>query len=120
MKKYLIEFIGTFFLVLVVAMTGNPLAIGAFLVAMVYAGGPISGAHYNHAVTLAVHLVGKISRQEALKYIGTQFVAAIAAAAVYFSLHQTLFLPHPAVQTSFVTAFLIELLFTFLLVHTIL
>ncbi len=54
MNKYITEFIGTFFLVLTIGLTGNPIAIGAALMVMVYAGGHISGAHYNPAVTLAV------------------------------------------------------------------
>ena len=62
MKKYLVEFIGTFFLVIsiVLAVGGNagnlaPIAIGTVLIAVIYAGGHISGAHYNPAVTLAVY-----------------------------------------------------------------
>jgi len=51
--KLLTELIGTFFLVLVVLPTGNPLAIGAVLMVMVYMGRHISGPHYNPAVTRA-------------------------------------------------------------------
>lgn len=66
MKKYLTEFIGTFFLVLTVGLcvikpdAGGlaPLAIGSALMIMVYAGGHVSGGHYNPAVTLAVWLRG--------------------------------------------------------------
>ena len=47
MRNYITEFVGTFFLMLVIALTGNPLAIGAVLMVMVFAGGHISGAHYN-------------------------------------------------------------------------
>ncbi len=62
MKKYVVEFIGTFFLVLTIGMVViepgagalAPLAIGSALAVMVYAGGHISGGHYNPAVTLAV------------------------------------------------------------------
>ncbi|MCI0408976.1 MAG: aquaporin, partial [Acidobacteria bacterium] len=62
MNKYLVEFIGTFFLVLTIGFAVlepgagplAPLAIGSALMVMVYAGGHISGAHYNPAVTLAV------------------------------------------------------------------
>jgi len=61
MRKYITEFIGTFFLVLVVALTGNALAIGATLMVMIFAGGHISGAHYNPAVTLAVWIRGKVT-----------------------------------------------------------
>lgn len=69
-KKYLVEFVGTFFPVATignVVMTPNdagtlaPLAIGAVLMAMVFAGGHVSGAHYNPAVTIAVHLAGAYS-----------------------------------------------------------
>ena len=67
MKKYIVEFIGTFFLVLTICMSviGGagvmaPLAIGSALMVMVFAGGHISGAHYNPAVTLAVYLRGKL------------------------------------------------------------
>ncbi len=120
MNKYIVEFIGTFFLVLVVALTGNPLAIGAFLIAMVYAGGYISGAHYNPAVTFAMYLIGKIKQDEAVKYIGIQMIAGLVAAILYSFLKGRFFLPEPAAQTTWLNAFVIEVLFTFLLVHTIL
>lgn len=64
MTKYLVEFIGTFFLVLTIGLAvANagplaPLAIGSVLMVMVHAGGHVSGAHYNPAVTLAVFLRG--------------------------------------------------------------
>jgi aquaporin Z len=88
MKKYLVEFIGTFFLVLAVGMnvidpgTGSlaPLAIGATLMVMVYAGGHISGGHYNPAVTLAVWLRGRCPQSDVLPYMGSQFAGGIVAA----------------------------------------
>lgn len=87
MKKYITEFIGTFFLVLTVGLTviggaGNmaPLAIGAALMIMVYAGGHISGGHYNPAVTLAVLIRGRISVAEAIPYMIVQVIGAVAAA----------------------------------------
>src|SRR5919197_437112 len=66
-RSYLTEFIGTFFLVLTIgcSVLGKvpmaPLAIGAVLMVMVYAGGHVSGAHYNPAVTLAVLVRGRIA-----------------------------------------------------------
>jgi len=77
---YITEFIGTFFLVLVVALTGNAAAIGVTLMVMVFAGGHISGAHYNPAVTLAVLIRGKVSSRDAIIYIVVQIMAAIVAA----------------------------------------
>jgi aquaporin Z len=82
MGKYITEFIGTFFLVLVVALTGNAADIGVVLGVMVFAGGHISGAHYNPAVTIAVLIRGKITPYDAGVYIIVQLVAAVAAALV--------------------------------------
>jgi len=82
MRKYITEFIGTFFLVLVVALTGNAAAIGATLMVMVFAGGHISGAHYNPAVTLGVLIRGKVSAGDAIGYIIAQVIAAIVAALI--------------------------------------
>jgi len=79
-RKYITEFIGTFFLVLVVALTGNPAAIGVTLMVMIFAGAHISGAHYNPAVTLAVLIRGKVSPQDAIIYMVVQVMAAIVAA----------------------------------------
>jgi aquaporin Z len=87
MKKYLVEFIGTFFLVFTVCMAGTfagnlaPLAIGSALMIMVYAGGHISGGHYNPAVTTAVYIRGgNIELKDALMYMVFQILAAIVAA----------------------------------------
>jgi hypothetical protein len=88
MKKYLVEFIGTFFLVLTVGMTViapgagalAPLAIGSALMIMVYAGGHVSGGHYNPAVTLAVWLRGRCSIKDVPFYLIAQILAAMAAA----------------------------------------
>ena len=89
MRKYLTELIGTFFLVLTIGMTviggkGDfaPIAIGAILMAMVFAGGYISGAHYNPAVTLAVLIRGKISAGDAVVYMIVQIAGGCAAGLV--------------------------------------
>src|SRR5437764_7361324 len=88
MNKYIAEFIGTFFLVLTIGCTGigagsgviAPLAIGAALMVMVFAGGHISGAHYNPAVTLGVLIRGKVKAADVVPYMIAQFVAAALAA----------------------------------------
>jgi len=84
MKKYITEFIGTFFLVLAVGMAATmgimaPVAIGATLMVMIFAGGHISGGHYNPAVTLAVLIRGRIAIGGALSYIGSQLAGALVA-----------------------------------------
>lgn len=89
LNKYIVEFIGTFFLVATVGFTvvkpGDagalaPLAIGSALMVMVYAGGHISGGHYNPAVTLAVFLRGKFLVADVIPYMIAQFAGAAAAA----------------------------------------
>jgi aquaporin Z len=88
MKRYATEFIGTFFLVFTIGMcviepgigAVAPFAIGAILMVMVYAGGHVSGAHYNPAVTLSVWLRGKCPASDIPGYWIAQILAAIAAA----------------------------------------
>ena len=91
MRKYLVEFIGTFFLVLTIVcvVNGNPagnflppLAIGSILMVMIYAGGHISGAHYNPAVTLAVFMRGKCAASDVPGYIIAQIVGGVLAAII--------------------------------------
>ena len=86
MGKYIVEFIGTFFLVLTICMTvmgglGNfaPIAIGFVLMVMIYGGGHVSGAHYNPAVTVSVFLRGKVSAADVPGYIIAQCLAAFVA-----------------------------------------
>ena len=86
MKKYVIELIGTFFLVLVIGLTGNPIAIGSVLMVMVYMGGHISGAHYNPAVTLAVLMHRKIDGREAASVVLNVATTKAAAGNSYFGL----------------------------------
>jgi aquaporin Z len=87
-RKLVVEFIGTFFLVFIigtaVANAGDlaPLAIGAGLMALVFAGGHVSGAHYNPAVSVAVFVRGKMTGSELGAYAATQVAAAIVAALV--------------------------------------
>lgn len=124
MRKFLSEFIGTFFLVLTIGLTvipGNagviaPLAIGSVLMVLVYAGGHISGAHYNPAVTIGVLIRGKCSIFDLIVYILAQ--VAGAAAAAYLSI---MMVGSGSAGTLHVTnALIAEFLFTFALVYVVL
>jgi aquaporin Z len=118
MKKYITEFIGTFFLVLAVGLGGNPLAIGAALMVMIYAGGHISGGHYNPAVTLAVLIRGRITTSDALVYMGSQLAGAVAAALIVGVFKD---LPPDAIHPIEITKALIaEVLGTFALAYVVL
>lgn len=129
MKKYVVEFIGTFFLVLTIGCVvlpkvpaGNaslaPLAIGAMLMVMIFAGGHISGAHYNPAVTLAVWLRGKCPTADLPGYMVAQLAAAVLAAGLALTLKDA---PPPAVpQAHWLQALLAEFFFTFALCYVVL
>jgi aquaporin Z len=121
MKNYLTELVGTFFLVLVIGLTGNPIAIGCILMTMVYMGGHISGAHYNPAVTLAILMRKKIEAKDAAMYMIFQVLgAALAAVAVYLS-HGSTFAPAPAAGYHYnLKPLMIEMLFTFALTSVVL
>lgn len=90
LAKLVVEAIGTFFLVFTIGQTVKgpdaatlaPLAIGSALMVMVYAGGHLSGGHYNPAVTLGVTLRGKMTWAEAGPYMVAQVIGAVAAAGV--------------------------------------
>jgi aquaporin Z len=125
MNKYLTEFIGTFFLVLTIGCTVipgatgviPPLAIGAALMVMVFAGGHVSGAHYNPAVTVAVWLRGRCDTKDVIPYVVAQVVAAIAAAIVAGFLFGT---GTPMTIDSVPKALVAEFLYTFALAYVVL
>ncbi len=102
MKRYVTEFVGTFFLVFTIGMVsvagsaGAPIAIGGMLMVMVYMGGPISGAHYNPAVSLAVLLRGSMSKSDLVPYIAAQLLGATIASAVVVVLTGSTFAPAPS------------------------
>src|ERR1700730_16096599 len=126
MNKYVAELIGTFFLVLTIGCTviGNgagplaPLAIGAALMVMIFAGGHISGGHFNPAVTLGVWLRGKCEAKDVAPYMIFQVIGAVLAAlAVKFLKGGVAVAP---LQPATVPALLAEFLFTFALVYVVL
>ena len=126
MKSALMEFIGTLFLVLVIGLTViapgagplAPLAIGAMLMVMVYAGGHVSGAHYNPAVTVAVWLRGKCPAKDVPVYIAAQMAGAVVAALLVGWLKRGS--PVDVARPEALPAFLAESLFTFALSFVVL
>lgn len=126
MKKYLMEFIGTFFLVFTVGMTvidpgaGSfaPIAIGFVLAVMIFAGGHVSGGHYNPAVTFGVLLRGKIARADAIMYWLAQVLAGFVAALAVMYLKPAV--PEFGMPVEVGPALLAEFLFTFALVFVVL
>jgi aquaporin Z len=126
MRKYVTEFVGTFFLVFTVCCTGlssaplAPLGVGAVLMVMVFAGGHISGGHYNPAVSVAVFLRGKLSLADLGPYVGVQLVAGAAAAGVSTYVFPARVAAYGATGRTLGAAFVVELLFTFALAYVVL
>lgn len=119
MKKYITEIIGTFFLVLIIGLTGNPIAIGLGLAVLVYMGAHISGAHYNPAVTLAMYINDQIDIKESGKYVASQLIGSVIAVFILTELGQDSF-SVVSKTTEIRSFFVAEILFTFLLVFVIL
>lgn len=126
LKKYVVEFIGTFFLVFTVAsavlMAGDgviaPISIGFALMIMVYAGGHISGGHYNPAVSFAAAIRGALEWKQILPYWISQ---AVGAAVAVLLVRLFVGIPEFAeVPGSFLPMIVGEFLFTFALCYVVL
>ncbi|MEM7008957.1 MAG: MIP/aquaporin family protein [Thermodesulfobacteriota bacterium] len=126
MSKYLMELIGTFFLVLTIGMVViepgagifAPVAIGSVLMVMIYAGGHISGGHYNPAVTLAVWMRGRCPGSDVPAYMVSQVAGGIIAAFAVFLIKGDV--PVEVGVISPIPSLLAEFLFTFALCFVVL
>jgi aquaporin Z len=96
-----------------------PLAIGAALMVMVFAGGHVSGGHYNPAVTLGVLIRGKVKHADVVPYWIAQFVGAAVAALLTIKVLRA-GIPITAIMLKTGPALLAEFLFTFALVYVVL
>lgn len=96
-KKWLAEFIGTFWLVfggcgsavlaaafpdLGIGFVGVAMAFGLTVLTMAYTVGGISGGHFNPAVTIGLAAAGRVSTRSVIPYIISQVIGAIVAAAL--------------------------------------
>jgi aquaporin Z len=126
-NKYVVEFIGTFFLVATIGFTVMkpndagamaPLAIGSALMVMIFAGGHISGGHFNPAVTLAVFMRGRCSAADLIPYWVAQVLGAGIAALIvlYMKGNPTVVAPTLDIPR----ALMAEFLFTFALCYVVL
>lgn len=126
LKKCFVEFFGTFFLcftvlccvLLPVNTTLIPIAIGFVLAVLVYAGGPISGGHYNPAVSIAIFLIGRMGAKKTTLYCIFQIFGAAYASLMAFTLSSAF---QPITTANFAKVPLIsgEIIFTTLLIYTV-
>lgn len=113
MKRLIMEFLGTFFLVLAFALTSNPIAVGAMLMAWIYIGSHVSGAHYNPVLSFANALTGHLSWVEFLRYFAAQVLGGFAAFALALYLAGQVAIPTPAANVGLTQAFVTETLLAF-------
>lgn len=125
MRRYLTESLGSFFLVLTYGLAYGamtplaPLVTGAMLMGLIYMAAPLSGGHFNPAVTLAARIRGWVSWREAGWYLLAQLGGALAGAAlvpvlVLDDAYIFRLTPDPIIPV--LQALLMEVLFTFVLV----
>ncbi|MCW2858036.1 MAG: porin [Marmoricola sp.] len=124
-RKYVTEFIGAFFLVFTVISSVSthsqlaPLGIGAVLMVMIFAGGHISGGHYNPAVSIAAFVRGRLDSSDLVPYIVAQLIGGTLAAL----LGLWMFTNHAGSAWSgkpLWMALVVEILFTFALAYVVL
>ena len=134
MKRYISEFIGTFSMVFCgcgamtinevtggsVTHVGIGLTWGLIVMAMIYAFGETSGAHFNPAVTIAFAYAKKFAWKEVPKYIIVQILGAFVASGILlFLFPESEFLGSTIPKVDVWRAFVLELLLTFFLMVTI-
>ncbi|MCY4274856.1 MAG: aquaporin family protein [Gammaproteobacteria bacterium] len=136
-QKYLAEFIGTFFLLVTVigsgimaeslsgniaalSLLGNTIPTGAILVVLITMFGPISGAHFNPAVTLVFILRREISGLDSVVYVVMQIAGGLLGALVAHAMFEMEIVQTSAKLRSGSAQWLSESLATFGLVLSIL
>lgn len=120
MKRYLAELVGTFFLAMAASFTGEPLAIGLMFMMMIYMVGPISGAHVNPAVSLAMWMRGRLSAMHLGGYVIAQILGACLVSVLAYAAVGTAVPPKVIPAQALIFAGVVELLLSFVLVTMVL
>jgi len=133
-RKYIAEFIGTFALVFcgtgaiiinqessgAISHAGIAITFGLIVMAMIYALGPLSGAHFNPAVSIAFAIAGKFKLNQVLPYIVSQVAGGLAASVILKLLFpQNDLLGSTIPAGSDLQSFVLELILTFFLMLVI-
>jgi aquaporin Z len=120
-RRYVMEFLGTFFLTTAIVFTRDPLAIGLMLVALVYIGGHVSGANFNPALSLAAFLRGRLSQVDLFFYWGAQFLGAFVSVMLFRLIMSSFYMVDVQPELAGATiSFFNEALLTIVLVMTFL
>ena len=82
-RKYGLECLGTIFFLYVILLTGNAWAIGLALAIVIYIAGPVTGGHFNPAVSIALAYHGKLNKEDTIMYIVAQILGGLIALGLY-------------------------------------
>ena len=121
--KTIIELIGTAILVFTIQVSSSalaPVAIGAVLISIIFAGGPVSGAHYNPAISLAVALSGSMPFEEMTAYMIAQVLGGILGSLCGGVVNSSFSVVGVGEDAWFFQALLAEIVFTFILCFVVL
>lgn|SRR5690554_2022433 len=116
MPKFFAEFIGMFFITIVVGISADPIGTGLLLAAMIYIVSDFAVPHFNPAVSLAAWLSGEITFNDFTSYLSAQIPGAFTGALFIWWLSGTSFITQPAQSTQTYEFIAIEVLFSFLFV----
>ena len=116
MREYLMEAIGTFFLVLAIGLSGEPIAVGLVLATMIYLGAHVSGAHYNPAVSFAFFITKRLTLKKFIGYTAGQVSGAFIASALVVVLSTLPYYIEPPNGTTLYQQGIVEVIFSFALV----
>lgn len=103
-----------------IALLGNTLATGAILIVLIWIFAPLSGAHFNPAVTLSFAIRKEIAMQESAAYVLMQLLGAIAGVWLAHLMFEVPVLQQATTQRSGLSQWISEGVATFGLVLTIL
>lgn len=125
LAKLMMEFLGTAILVFTIQVSVSlgdqaPLAIGGILISLIFAGGPVSGAHYNPAVSLSITLRKAMESSDMIPYWLSQIFGSICGAIVGRFVVSNSFVISIGDDSTLIQALCAELIFTFVLCFVIL
>lgn len=116
MPKFFAEFIGMFFITIIIGISANPLGTGMLVAAMIYIVSDFTAPHFNPAVSLAAWMAGEITGNDFTSYFSAQIPGAFTGALFIWWLSGTSFITQPAQSTQTYEFIVIEILFSFLFV----
>lgn len=114
-NKYLVELVGSYFLVLAYGISGDAFAIGFILSAFIYIGALTSGAHYNPAISVGAFFLKRITATELLGYVIFQLIGAFLAASSVLLISSYVFYVETPINSLFYEQLSVEIILTFVL-----